>query len=256
MTAPRVVLLDIETAPTLAWVWALYQTDVIDVKQDWFILSFAYRWLGTSGRVKVHALPDYLSYRRNPTDDKWLVKDLWAILDEADVVIAHNGDRFDLRKARARFIIHGLPPPTPFKTIDTLKIARRFFKFDSNRLNDLGRYLGVGRKLAHTGYRLWFACMNGDAKAWKLMRRYNARDITLLESVYLALRPWAPSHPDLTLYSRQHSCPTCQSFRLQQRGWNYTKTGKRKRVQCLECGAWSSGRKHFREPIHEVTAHG
>ena len=151
------------------------------------MLSFAYKWQG-SDKIHIHALPDYPLFKKDKENDKHLIEDLHDLFDEADVLIAHNGDRFDIRKSNARFITQGLRPPSPYKSIDTLKAARRFFQFDSNKLNDLGQYLGVGRKLPHTGFDLWSRCMRGEKSAWKTMKEYNARDIVLLERVYEKLK--------------------------------------------------------------------
>ena len=191
-------------------------------------------------------MPDYRGYSAHKEDDEKLVRDLWKVLDEADIVIAHNGDKFDVRKSNARFVFHGLKPPSPYKTVDTLKIARKHFSFNSNRLDDLGHYLGVGRKLPTTGKDLWLRCIRGDEDAWSRMIKYNAHDVALLERVYLQLRPWATSHPDLGSYSKKLVCPTCHSRNLQHRGYNVTKTGRRQRLQCMDCGAWSSDLKHER----------
>lgn len=240
---PRVAFIDIETAPSLGYFFDKWKEgNIIATECEWFMLSFAVNWYGED-RVKTYALPDYPRYKRNKEDDRDLVKDLHKIFDEADILIAHNGDRFDIRKSNARFIEHGLKPPSHYKTIDTLKIARRHFKFDSNRLNDLGQSLGVGKKLPHTGVHLWMSCMAGKPSAWRTMRDYNAQDVRLLKAVYLKLRPWASSHPSLNIYrgaSNETACPTCQSNRIKMRGLNYGKTVVRQRWQCLDChSSWS-----------------
>jgi uncharacterized protein YprB with RNaseH-like and TPR domain len=239
MTASKIVFLDIETAPSLGWVWQKWQTDVIDFKQNWYILSYAYKELGEKN-VHVKCLADYSSYVANTDNDKELVNDLWNLLDEASVVIGHNGDRFDLPKISTRFITHGMPPPSPYKSVDTLKIARQVFKFDSNKLDELGRYLGLGRKLPHTGFHLWQGCMQGDAASWKLMKQYNAQDITLLEKVYLKMRPWAKTHPQVNQGDLQ-ACPKCGSNRVQRRGFSFTLLRKKQRWQCQACYGWHSG---------------
>ena len=246
MPAPRICLLDIETAPNLGHVWGMWEQDVIDVERDWYMLSFAYKWLGEA-KIHVRALPDYKKFKTDKHDDRELVRDLWNVFDEANVIIAHNGDRFDIKKSNARFIVHGLKPPSPFVSVDPLKIARKHFKFDSNRLDDLGRYLGVGRKIAHTGKKLWLGCVEGDERSWRTMRRYNRHDVELLERVYTRLRGWATTHPDLSIYTRSHCCPSCQSARITQQGVKLTKTGHRQQYKCLDCGSWHSGTKHIRD---------
>jgi rubredoxin len=217
----------------------MWEQNLIDLKSSWYILCFAYKWAGDK-KVSTVALPDFKSFKRDREDDSRLVRALHRLYDEADVIIAHNGDRFDLKKSNARFVKHGLPPPSPYKSIDTLKIARSRFAFLSNKLNDLGAYLGLGRKLPHTGFHLWKSCMTGHAKAWRRMRAYNARDVILLERVYDRLKPWASSHPNLAAISERECCPVCQSHKIQQRGYNVAKTKKTQRWHCTSCGHWWS----------------
>lgn len=241
MAGPRVLFIDIETAPILGYTWGRFEQNVVGVERDTYMLSFAVKWEGQE-RVKTYALPDYPGYSRNKENDKKLVADLWKLMDEADVIIAHNGDSFDIKKSNARFLTHGFRPYAPIKSIDTLKIARKYFKFDSNKLDELGRYLGVGRKLPHTGFHLWRGCMAGDEKSWRTMRRYNAQDVRLLERVYLKLRAWHTTHPDLTVYSGHAGCPACQSTQILRRGFIVAKSRKRQRFQCSACGSWFAGR--------------
>ncbi len=235
---PKILLFDIESAPARAYVWGdrKWETDVIEFISLPFILSFAYKWLGEK-KIHVRALPDFAGYKRNKECDKALLASLHTLKDEADIVVAHNGDKFDLRFANTRAAIHNLLPPEPYRSVDTLKIARKHFKFPSNKLDDLGQFLGVGRKLPHTGKDLWFRCMDGDPKAFALMRRYNATDVALLERVYLKLRPWTTTHPRLSLYTRNFdACPVCQSKQIVHKGRNYLTSGWKQRFKCNSCG--------------------
>ena len=245
MTAPSVLFLDIETAPNLSWVWGRWEQNVIDVKTHWYMLSFAWKWQGDK-RTKCLALPDYpLAYRQNKENDKILLGSLWSLLDAADVVIAHNGDAFDLKKTAARLLFHKIAPPSPFKTFDTLKAARRFFKMDSNRLDDLGAYLGVGRKLPHTGKHLWFDCMKGKPAAWRKMKQYNRHDVELLERVYDRLKPWATNHPNISIYDDRIGivCPTCRSDDIIKRGVYWAKSLRYQQWTCKACGHWFRGER-------------
>lgn len=237
-TPAKILYIDIETAPSLGWVWQKYETNVIDFKKDWYILSFAYKW-ADERKVQVKCLADYPDYKKDVENDKALVDDLWKVLDRADIVIGHNGDSFDLPKINTRFLTHKLKPPTPYKTVDTLKIARKVFRFDSNKLDDLGRYLGVGRKLPTTGFHLWRGCMTGDLKSWKMMCRYNAHDVELLEKVYLLIRAWHPTHPNVN--QGEFACPKCASFKVQKRGYAYTALRRKQRFQCQNCAGWFEG---------------
>lgn len=240
---PKILLYDLETAPIVATVWGKYEQDIIWTIQEWYVLCFSYKWLGES-KTHVVAQVDFPDYKPGSEDDRRVVAKLHELLDEADVVVAHNGNRFDNPKSRARMIAHGLTPPSPFKQVDTKLVAKSQFGFTSNKLDDLGEYLGVGHKLATGGHHLWKQCMAGDKKAWAKMKRYNKQDVVLLEKVYLALRPWMNNHPSLArLTDSAMACPKCGTVgRLQRRGWSVTNVGKYRRLQCQSCGGWSKER--------------
>ena len=245
MKQPRIVSFDIETSPNLGYTWGKYEQTVIDFKQGWRILSFSMKVLGQK-RVRTFALPDYPNYRRDKLNDEALVRDLWKMMNEADIIVAHNGDNFDVKKANARFIVYQLDPPAPYKTVDTLKIARRVAAFNSNKLDDLAAVLKIGRKLPTTGKDLWLGCMMGDMKSWRMMKRYNAHDVVLLEKVYLRLRPWAPAHPNVNLITGEpRNCKVCSSLRLIKFGtmksFSRTRTLEKQRYRCLDCGTTMLG---------------
>jgi hypothetical protein len=234
--SPRIAFVDLETAPTRGWVWQNWDADLIRTDKDWYILSFAVKW-SDEKKIRTYALPDYPGYKKNKECDRALVKELHRVFDEADIIVAHN-IAFDVKKANARFAIHNLKPPSPYKTICTLKIARAQFKFGSNKLTDLGTYLGIGGKLPHTGAHLWFSAMSGDELAWDTMRRYNARDVELLFKVFERIKPFAPNLPNLNIYTGADGCPTCQSGHVQRRGVMVKLNSKRHRFHCQDCGAW------------------
>lgn len=237
----KVLIFDIETSTNLAHVWGAYQQDVLHFERQWFTLCFAYKWLGQK-KIHIHSLPDYPLYKKDKYDDKELVKKLWSLFDEADVIMAHNGDRFDIKKMNARFIYHGLPPPSTYRTIDTLKTARKVFGLNSNRLDDIAAYLQIGRKLPNTGKHLWLGCMNGDMKAWKKMCQYNKHDVWLLAEVYEKIKAWEPSHPNLAILDgKDGACPTCKSKKIVK--WGYIATNARmyQRHRCNNCGRYIRG---------------
>lgn len=238
----KILLFDIEIAPAHGWFWQMYDTNIIEVSEHSYMLSFSYKWLGES-KVYTYKLPDFSGYIKNPKDDKKLLIELSKLISEADIVIAHNGDKFDITFTNTRLVANGLKPMALPKTIDTLKVARTKFRFLSNRLDDLGNFLGVGRKLPHTGKHLWFGCMNNDSTSWKLMQKYNEQDVRLLEAVYYKLRPWMTNHPNLNVINGTlQSCRNCGSKHLQKRGVIPTTTGTKQRYQCQDCGSWSTGK--------------
>lgn len=244
MTQPRILVLDIETAPVLAYVWRTFKENVSwdQISTDWYILSFAAKWLGDP-RVIYHDQ----SKKRNIEDDRDLMKKLHKLLDEADVVIAHNGKKFDIRKIKARFILNGFPPVSPFRIIDTMLEARKEFAFTSNRLAALTDMLCTEKKLSHAkfpGFELWAQCLKGNPEAWAEMREYNIQDVISLEELYLKLRPWMEGHPNVAAFTDpdEVTCPKCGSTHVIKKGHRFTQTGKYVRYLCQGCGGWSRGR--------------
>lgn len=238
-TPAKILFLDIENTPSLGWTWGpKWDTNILEFEADWHLLSFAWKWADAS-KVHVKGLCDYPGYAQNLQNDKLLVEHLWRLLDQADVVIGHNVDRFDIRKINTRFLTHGLRPPSPYKTVDTLKVAKKYFRFDSNKLDDLGRCLGLGRKLVHTGFDLWISCMQGSPKAWRMMKSYNQRDVSLLEEVYYELLAWVGNHPNVNKGGT--ACPKCSSQSVQKRGFSFTQSRRKQRYQCTDCGGWFEG---------------
>lgn len=171
------------------------------------------------------------------------MEEVWNVLDSANIICAHHGDAFDLKKLNARFIYHGLNAPSYYETIDTKKVASKYFKFDSNSLNNLGVYLGEGKKIENGGFELWVKCIAGDKDAWNRMKDYNKQDVALLERIYLRLRPFMSNHPNLNSITENagENCPSCSSEDLIKRGFQPTKSGRKQRYQCNDCGSWSSG---------------
>lgn len=236
----RIVFLDIETAPSLGWVWGKWEQNVIDFKENGYILSFSIKAAGRKG-VKTRGLPDYATaWKNNKQDDSAILVDLWQELSKADIIVAHNGDKFDLPTINTRFLSLGLRPPTPYQTVDTLKIARNKFQFKSNKLDDLCRDLGIGRKLPHTGAHLWFSCMQGETAAWSLMKRYNRHDVLLLEELYYRFLPWSTTHPNVN-HGDTNKCTRCGSENIKYDGYKYTALRKKDRIHCLNCYSWFEG---------------
>jgi len=232
---PRILLLDLETFPNVAYVWGKYDQNVIKFKQETCLATYAAKWLDER-EVFAKALPDFPGYKSGSYDDSKLVADLWRLVNEADIIVAHNGDQFDIKVFQARFIFHKLGPPKPFKTIDTKKATKRVARFNSNKLDDLSSLLENEKKIK-TDFELWQNCIDGDPKAWAQMVKYNKKDILLLEKLYLRLRPWISNHPNFTVVNRGY-CAKCGSKNITYRGFMITSTRRYRRFQCLDCGGW------------------
>lgn len=246
MTGPKIGLIDIETAPVGAHVWGLFDQTVglNQITQEWAIISFCFKPLGAKRRELVYMDN---SGQADPRDDYQLCGKLWEIMHEYDVLIAQNGKRFDMRKIRARLIMHGFPPPSPVKIEDTMLMARQVAAFTSNKLEWLSTYLSKLQKSKHKefpGFELWAECLAGNPKAWRAMRRYNIPDVLSMEQVYLRLRPWVQGGVNVAVYAdgENLACPVCGSHKIVADGYSYTNVGKYQRYHCGGCGAWSRGR--------------
>lgn len=244
MNKLKVLLFDIENSPNTVFTWGLWEQNVIAVQKGWELLSFSYKWLGEN---TVHC---YTRLDFKDKTDKSLTKELKRVLEEADVLIAHNGDEFDIKKANAKFVEHNLGPLSDKQKIDTKKVAKKYFKFNSNSLDALGDLLKVGRKVKTGGFDLWLGCMNGDKKSFATMAKYNKQDVLLLERVYLKLRPWMINHPNISNYEKvPHSCPKCAGTELKSQGIRRTRTNEFRRYLCLSCGGYSQARLPMRKII-------
>lgn len=243
----KILLFDIETAPSRAFVWNMWKENTTRDKliSDGYIISYAAKWLN-SNKTMIDALPFYDDYHSNMEYDYNVVKSLYKLMNDADIVIAHNGNRFDMKVLRTRLIFHGFKPFSPTKQIDTLLIAKSLFKFPSNRLDSIGDYLGLGRKIEHEGFRLWRRCMDGEMSAWDKMIEYNEGDVELLEKVYLKLRAWDKRHPNVSVNNREMKCNVCGSD-VVEKGEVSTNISVYISYQCKNCGHWHRSRYNIKD---------
>ncbi len=234
----KILLFDIETTPMEVYVWGLFGNKYIqhgNVIKDWNVLSWSAKWLCDSGIIS----DIQTSKEAMNRDDKRVLGGIWDLINQADVVIAHNGDKFDLKKLNTRFHMNGFLPPSPYQSIDTLKVAKRNFAFSSNRLDYLGQIMTNKGKIS-TNFQLWTDCLRGDPKALHNMLEYNEEDVRLLEEVYLELRPWIKSHPNVGVYMDGEVCPSCGSDDVHANGGYYTTMANRyESYRCDDCGALS-----------------
>ena len=235
-TQPRILLYDIETMAALVYTWSMWQTNVIATERDWYMLSVAWKWVGEK---KIH----FKRKSKKKGIDKGLAKTIWNLFDEADIVVAHNGDSFDQRMVSARFIEHGMSPPSPYQSIDTKKVSSRVSRNYSNKLDEIARRLDLGRKLDTLGFGTWLGCAAEDPKAWKLMKKYNIHDVVLLEKVYDALLPWTDSVNLAHWAEGRLACRRCGSENVQKRGVKRTNASVFQTYRCNECGGWSRAAK-------------
>ncbi len=254
-SVPKILILDIETSPLLVFVYqkqvwrANIQHD--KVVSDWFILTFSCKWLGDDTVIS----DKLTSTEAINEDDSRLVRKLWYILSDADIVIAHNGDNFDIPNINSRFVLNGLGPTTYYKQIDTLKVAQKQFGFTHSNLDALAKVFDIPAKI-ETTFELWKRCISGDSSALEEMELYNRHDVEILEQVYLRLRPWIKSHANLSLYtnSMEIECPHCGGKKLEliPDKYYYTHTGKWNEYSSLYHQSSGSNLKYFQAGYSEV----
>lgn len=242
MTA-KVLYTDLETSPIVAHIWGLRDLNVgiNQIVQDPEIIGQGYKWAGTRGARYVSTWDD--------GGRSAMLNNAWRLLDEADVVVHYNGDRFDIPWLNGEFARVGLTPPSPFKSIDLYKVVRKNFRFPSYKLDYVAHALLGQRKLATGGHQLWVDCLNGDEKARAKMARYCRRDTALLEPLLEFLRPWLGAQVNFALYEgAELACQKCgKADALRPKGTAYTATMAYPQYLCDTkrggCGGWSRDKK-------------
>ncbi len=239
---PKILIFDVETAPITAYTWGLYDQNVglNQIKDDWYILSWAAKWLGEPAS-KVMYMDN--SKAKNIQDDKKLVQGLADLLNQADITITQNGDSFDSKKLNARAIINGLQPIKPYKSTDILKEGRKVFKFTSHKLEYITSMLNVKyKKLKHEeypGFELWSAVLKGDQKAWSVMKKYCIHDVLATEEAFQKIQGWIKTQNFGTYSDSEALQCQCGSSKVISRGYLFTVAGKYQRYQCTSCKKWS-----------------
>jgi uncharacterized protein YprB with RNaseH-like and TPR domain len=234
--APKILFFDIETVPVTAYVWGLWNNNVglNMIESDWHVLSWAAKWYGEDDVM-------YADQRnaKNFEDDRKILIKIWKLLDEADIVIGQNSKKFDTKKLNARFIQHGMQPPSSYRQIDTLLIAKRHFGFTSNKLEYMTDKLCTKyKKSGHAkfpGFKMWSECMKGNIAAYNEMEEYNKLDVLSLEELYEILIPWDDTI-NFAMYFEDDIC-SCGSSDFKKAGFYYTNASKFQKYKCKNCGA-------------------
>lgn len=229
----KILLLDIETAPNVAYVWGLWNENIplARLVDSSYTLCYTAKWYG-------HKELMYDSVQRS--NPKRMVKGIYNLLNEADAVVHYNGNKFDIPVLNKEFVLQGLPPPAPAKQIDLYKVVKQRFRFPSNKLEYVVKALGVGVKHSPS-FDFWVRCMEGEEEAWAVMEKYNKEDVILLEHVYEVVKPWIKQHANHSLFVEGLVCPNCGSVEYRRRGFSYTSAAKYQRYNCKSCGNWFRG---------------
>jgi len=241
---PKILILDIETARMIVGVWKLGFKEHIGPDQvihDWFMYGWSAKWLFDAKVMRDFVTAEEAKER----DDKRICSSLWAIVNEADIIVTHNGLKFDMPKISTRFFLNGLDPFSSYQSVDTYKVATKQFGFSSNSLNYIAQ-IALHREKVKTTYGLWVECENAVPEALAYMEEYCVADVCLEEEVYLALRPWIKGHPNIgVLVSTEHAvCPNCGGSSFTETGTVYTtQQNAYSEVKCDSCGAINRTKK-------------
>lgn len=241
MEKQRVLVLDIETKPLKVFVWDTRDQNIAvnQIIEDSAVIAWSAKWLGGKQILYRDA-----RLARDFNDDRVLISSLWALMDTADIIIGQNSKAFDAKRLNARFMHHGMRPPSPYKHLDTYLIAKNAGSFTKNSLEYLAVFLGCKHsKLKHSkfpGQELWNECLKGNMAAWEEMKRYNINDVLTTEELYDKLKAWAPDNaPNVYIGG---CCGVCGGKTI-KRGYCVNKMGRYPRHQCQNCGKWSLGKK-------------
>ena len=238
MSAPRILHLDIETAPHLVYAWGLWRQtiNIKNVVESGYTMCFAAKWHGEK-KVEFRSI--------HHDGEMEMLQRIWDLLDEADFVVTYNGNSFDLPTLQKEFVKHGFPPPSTYRSIDLISTVRKQFRFASTKLDFVCQELDLGKKTQHAGMDLWHGCMAGDDKSWKTMKRYNKNDVVIMEALYERLLPWIKNHPNWGPFmdDSRPTCRNCGSNHVIKKGVERTNVGTYQRFRCGDCRKPLKGRR-------------
>lgn len=244
---PKIKIWDIETSHNLLLAFSLLNKNMISYKQileERYIISAAFRdWGRPTKTTRGYGIHEYDLWDKDPHDDWAVVKAIHDELSDCDAIVAHYGNKFDLPFFNGRALYHGLDPIPPIIQIDTYNIAKKHFKLNSNRLDYLAKIVGIPGKIS-TDLDLWLEVFKGNEKAAERMLKYNVQDVNVLHDVFDAIKIYAPSQVNQTLFlDKETGCAHCGSDNIHYRGYYPTKRSLFRKFQCQDCGAWGSHAK-------------
>lgn len=232
MTDTKILAFDLETAPNLVYTFSLFKPMIghEQIVEPARIICFSAQWVGTKKTI-------FMSEHHDGYEE--MLKGLYDLLDEADVVLTFNGVNFDGPWSLGEFMAQGWNPPSPFKHLDIYQHVKRFTRFPSRKLDYIADRLLGEKKVKHEGFALWKACLEGDDKAWARMKRYAIKDTKLLIRLFEDIKGWLKL--PIQISEDPTACHNCGGTNLQRRGYARTQYSKYPRYQCTDCGKWLRG---------------
>ena len=230
---PKRLFYDIETSYNIVKAWRIgynINLNMNDIIQERAIITIAYKWEGEED-VTV------LSWDKGC--DKKIIEDFVKVMADADELVGHNLDRYDTKFIMTRALKHNISVLPKYQSTDTLKLAKKHFMLNSNKLDYIAQYLGIGHKTKHRGLSMWDdIILRNDPQALEEMIEYNVQDVFLTEQVYHKLMEY--SLPKVNHASKQtgdkHTCPQCGSDHVELHKTYVSGSGVKTRLMgCKSC---------------------
>jgi len=236
----KILFIDIETKASVISTWGIWNINagLNQIISRGKMICWSAKWKDS---------PEIIFDSDWTSTHKQMVKHIWNLLDEADAVVHYNGQAFDCKEINRSFLLLGMPPPSPYKQIDLLRVIKRNFRFISNKLDNVAQELGIGSKIKHSGMDLWNDVEKKNPEARMLMQEYNEQDTLLLEKLYTKLEAWLGGYINHNEYSEVNVCPTCGSSHINKRGFKKTNTQVFQQYRCMSCGSWARSNKGIKE---------
>lgn len=256
----KTLIYDIETSPITVRQWRPSQqwTPSHQVKKYGFMLTWAAKWRGEdkvmSQRLTKQQILD--------GDDRDLAEGMAELIRDADVIVAHYGDKFDKPYVNARLAYHRLEPLALPRTIDTKKLASRDLLMPHNNLDGIAQFAGIEQRKKNVDHTLWDRVLDGPdhVEALKEMEDYNRQDVVVLEEIFDWMLPYVDRVARLYEAERDHHwiCPTCgaegpESFI--RRGYYRTQASTFHKLQCKNCKKYTRERSsipHKRSKLYPL----
>lgn len=238
---PKILIFDLETSPNVGYFWSaghkisVGPENIVEERQ---VICIGYKWLG---QKRTHALQ--WNYKKGAERDAEMLAEFAEIYAEADMVVAHNGDNFDIKWLKTRIMYHDLDPLPPVQQCDTFKEFRKNFRLNSNRLDYVAKFLGSDGK-SPMSFQDWKDVMAGSTKALNKMVKYCKKDVELLEEIYLRTRRHLKDHGIMqSIKGDKRVCPQCGSDSVYKHTPYVTKAGRYQRYRCQMCAkTWKDTR--------------
>lgn len=240
----KILILDVETSPHLSWHFGRWNQNIPPsaTVHESRVICWAAKWFGKKQTY-------FKAEWEDSGEDMFAV--LWELLDEADVVVGYNSDKFDLRRINSEFLRLKMTPPSSYHKVDLFKQIKKSFGFSSNKLDSVLKELGLELKVGTGGFRLWMDVMEGVRAAQRKMKSYNKVDVLRTEQLYSTILGWIEPHPNWGLYVDDRDkgsdpvCPNCGSTDLVRRKIRTTRVAKYVQYCCNSCGKYARGRKNL-----------